>query len=478
MNRLPGTALIGGLLLTSCAAIDPPVARERVQAPLVPDRFSAEIDAPPAAEEIAAAWWNELNAPALDALIVEALEANYSLDAAVERVAQAAAEAELAGVGRRPQVNAGLSASRARQVFVGLPIPGADGPLSTTASTYGLSLNVSWELDLWGRLASIEDAAGLQFEASAAQLAAAQLSVAGQVAKAYVTAVEATAQERVAERSVELRGRSLGMIESRFEEGLAPRLEYEQSRVELASARALLDGRRRARQGAVRQLEILAGRYPSGDLELVTDLPSPPERPPVGIPSTLVQRRPDLFAAELSLAAADARYASARADFYPRLSLTASGGTASDDLGDLLDGDFRVWSLAGNLVQPIFEGGRIRANVAGADAAAAELSATFADAVLRAYAEVEIALDGEDDLARQVANQAEALDSARAAETLVDERYRSGLESFLQVLVARRTRLEAESAWLAARRAWLENRIDLHLALGGGFNAAGEETEG
>ncbi|QDU66570.1 efflux transporter outer membrane subunit [Engelhardtia mirabilis] len=471
------TSLLGLLALGSCAAIDPPEARARVEAPPLPDVFVADESAPPAAEQAADAWWEELGTPELDALIVEALERSYDLRAALERVAQADAEAELAGVSRRPQVSAGLSADRSRRNYVGLPIPGSGGVLSSTATTFGLSLNLSWELDLWGRLSALERAAELQRDATTADFAGVRLSIAGQVAKAYVSAVEAKAQLRVADDAVEIRRRSLQLVQDRFEGGLAPRLELEQSRTQLANSEALVAGRRRAAEASIRRLEILMGRYPSGDLQVADSLPNPPERPPVGIPATIVSRRPDLFSAELRLRAADERFQAARADLYPRLALTASGGTSSNELGDLLDGDFRVWSLAGNLVQPIFEGGRIRAQIASSDALASEASAQFAGAVLRACAEVEIALDAEDDLALQVTHLASAVESSRASEALVDERYRSGLENLLQLLIERRTRLDAESAWLDTRRAWLENRIDLHLALGGGFDATAEVQE-
>jgi NodT family efflux transporter outer membrane factor (OMF) lipoprotein len=220
----------------------------------------------------------------------------------------------------------------------------------------------------------------------------------------------------------------------------------------------------------VRQVELLLGRYPGADLELPADLPEPPAAVPGGLPAEMLSRRPDLVAAERRLVAADRRFEAARAARYPRLSLTASGGTVSDQLEDLTDGDFRVWSIGGNLVEPIFQGGRIRANIALADAVAAEAAARYADTVLRAAAEVEIALDGEADLATQVRHLRDAYEAALAAETQVDERYRAGLENLLQVLLARRTRLEAESAWLDARRTWLDNRVDLYLALGGGFD--------
>jgi len=160
----------------------------------------------------------------------------------------------------------------------------------------------------------------------------------------------------------------------------------------------------------------------------------------------------------------------ARTELYPRLSLTGNAGTATGALADLLDGDFGVWSLVGNLIQPLFQGGRLRAGVARAEARAAEELATYANTALLAYSEVETALAAEAFLTERARHLAIAVEQSRAAETLADDRYRAGLDDYVTVLESQRLALQAEGDLITARRQRLENRVDLYLALGGGFD--------
>jgi outer membrane protein TolC len=190
---------------------------------------------------------------------------------------------------------------------------------------------------------------------------------------------------------------------------------------------------------------------------------------PGDLPATLLARRPDLVAAERRLAAADKRVAEAKRSLYPRLSLTASAGTASQELEDLVDGDFSVWSLIGNLAAPLFQGGRLRANVALSRSRTEEAVALFADAALRAFAEVENTLTAEEHLAHRESHLAESAEQAEAARVVAEEQYRSGLVNYITVLESQRRALLARSELIAVRRARMDARVDLHLALGGGF---------
>jgi multidrug efflux system outer membrane protein len=437
MSPRASTTLTAALLLSGCALIDPPEERPRVARPSLPEAFlEGDLSEPgtpsPGGDltPVSTRWWSDFGDVQLEALVERALENNLDLAIALERVAQAAAQAELVGADRRPRIGAGLAATRQRQVLVGIPIPGASGPLAPTYTSLGLNLEVAWELDLWGRLEASARAGELDHLAAGLDLAAARISLAGQVARSYLAAVEAEAQHALALDGIATRRRSLELVD-----------------------------------------------YPGAALEVGATLPAPPAAVPGGLPVELLARRPDLLSIETRAAAAEARLGAARSERYPRLSLTTSGGTVSDQLSDLLDGDFRVWSIGGSLVQPIFEGGRIRAGIALADAAAAELAATHANAVLRAAAEVEAALDSERELAEQVRHTQIAHEAALSVETQVEDRYRAGLASLLDVLFARRTRLDAASALLEARRARLENRVDLYLALGGGFDRQGANDD-
>jgi NodT family efflux transporter outer membrane factor (OMF) lipoprotein len=196
---------------------------------------------------------------------------------------------------------------------------------------------------------------------------------------------------------------------------------------------------------------------------------------PAGLPSELLERRPDLAAAERRLAATNMRVREAKSALFPRISLTASGGRTSSELEDLLSSQFNVWSLAGNLAQPLFQGGRLWANVQLNRARATEALEQYLQTVLQAFGEVETALAGERLLAEREATLRAATEQSIAARRLAEDRYRNGLEDFVTLLEAQRRALEAESQWITVRRMRIENRINLHLALGGGFSRGEEE---
>ncbi|MGB3166708.1 MAG: TolC family protein, partial [Alteraurantiacibacter sp.] len=211
--------------------------------------------------------------------------------------------------------------------------------------------------------------------------------------------------------------------------------------------------------------------YPAGALSTATTLPEIPTPPPVGLPVDLLTRRPDVAAAEYNLRAAGYRTAAAQRSLLPSLNLTGSAGTASDELGNLLDGDFFVWSIAGALLQPIFQGGRLRAQVRLAEGQRDEATEAYVDTLLTALSEVETALAVDDELATRETALATAADASQRSVDISFNRYRAGIDPFLTVLQSQQGALDARSALIATRRARLENRIALHLALGGGFGS-------
>jgi len=416
-------------------------------------------------------WWREFNDAHLNGFIAESLTNNYDLQAAAARVEIAQAEAAIAGADLFPSVGVGANAERSRRNYIGLPIPGGgDDPLTTHSTTYGLSLNTSWELDLWGRIRSGKRAAQAQVEASRDDLQDAQLSLAGQTAKTWLAVVEAREQVNVAQRTLESFTSSAEQIRDRYERGIRPPLDLRLALANVAGAEAALDLRQVAYERAVRQLDILVGRYPAGELQMDLVFPAMPGPVPAGLPSEMLVRRPDLRASEQRLRSADWRVAESKATLLPRLSLTASGGTTSEDLADLVSADFKVWTLAGNLAQPLFEGGRLRAGVRRANARAKAALAEYRSTVLLAFSEVESALVSESLLARREDSLNQAVEQSRAALNLAELRYGAGLDTIITVLEAQRRLFEAETQQVAIRRQRLENRVDLHLALGGGFN--------
>jgi NodT family efflux transporter outer membrane factor (OMF) lipoprotein len=416
-------------------------------------------------------WWVELGAEPLAELVAEALTFNYDLRAAASRLGAAAAQARIAGAPLIPQLQAAGTGTRRRQNFIGFPIPGREQEaLTTTSSNYGVSLNLSWELDLWGRLRAGTAAALADLMAADAVLRGARLSLVAQTARVYFACLEARRQVELADATMENQQLSARQVEARYERGLRPSLDVRLGRSSAAAAEAVLRQRQRQLDLVTRQLELLLGRYPRAVLQLEADLPPAPPPIPVGLPADLIGRRPDLVAAERHLAAAGARVTEARRSLYPRITLTTSGGRVSGALGDLLDGDFSVWSIAGGLIQPIFQGGLLRARVDLARSQSDQALAQFAQRALAAFGEVEISLAAAGFLAQQETALEIASQEALAARQLGEERYARGLADLFTVLESQRRAYDAESQLLNVRRQRLDNRIDLHLALGGGFS--------
>jgi outer membrane protein, multidrug efflux system len=447
---LAGSALVGG----GCArhrATDTP------NLPALPEQFATATPT----RAPSPGWVQQFADPELDALVREAIGANHDLAAAAARLEAAWAEARIAGADRYPAVNATGSATRSHTAAT------AFSPNGIQSNSFHIGLSASWELDLWGRWRERSAAAGLSVEAVAADRAAAEQSLAAQCAKAWFAARAAAVEIALAEQLANTQQQSVTIASARFRDGL---LGAETVR-ELRSAQASSENRAAVARitfaSRIRQLEILCGRYPSGTLPCPANLPAVPPPAPAGIPATVIAQRPDLIASERRLRAALHRADASQADLYPRLSLTASGGRSSNALSDLLDADFSVWSLGANLLQPIFQGGRLRASRDRADAEARVSGEQFASAVLKALGEVETALATGVLLAERDGRQQSIVDESSALEARARSRHRAGLADALDLLAARRGQLEAELNALTIQQLRLENRVDVLLALGG-----------
>jgi multidrug efflux system outer membrane protein len=452
-------------LLSGCAT-----APERKPPELnvdVPGAWTSEVD--PAGTEGDARWWESFGDGALDAVVDEALRSNYGLRSAAARVDQAAALVGVTRADRLPNLSAGARASRSKQNLIGIPIPGGPDVITTRNNSFGVSLDTRWEIDLWGRVRKAESAALANLEASQADLAGLRLSIAAQTTKAWFAVIEAREQVRLAEETVASYASSADQVRRRYEQGVRTSLDLRLALSSLASARDLHVQRRQQLDVSSRQLEILLGRYPAGVIETGAGLPTTTGAVPAGMPSELLIRRPDLFAAERRFAAAEARVSQARRAFFPSISLTGSAGTLSNQLEDLADGNFGVWSIAAGLVQPIFQGGRLIANLSQSNAASDAALAEYAGALLAAFGEVESALFAETALANRERYLSEATSQAEAARELAERQYNNGLIDYVTMLETQRQALSSRSALIAVRRARLDARVNLHLALGGGF---------
>lgn len=411
-------------------------------------------------------WINDFQDQKLESLILEALESNYDLLAASSRVDAAQASFQSANTGWKPQLNLNQSDSRSKTVFN----PFA-GPLqSRYINRFDLGVNLSWELDLWGRLRNQGRAALADLQASESDYMSARLSLATNVAAAWFNVIESDLQVRLTEETVHSFQSNLKVVEESYQRGIPNRaLDVRLTRANVQSARSNLQIRKRQRDAAVRSLEILLGRYPSAELEITPHLPVLTGAVPTGMPSELLLRRPDIFSAERRLAAAAQRLKGARKSLLPSIRLTSSVGTSSNELTDLLDPERLALSIAGSLTQPLYQGGRLRANIRLSDARMQESIAQFSQTVLRAFQEVESLLAAEAFLKDQeMALQATSEESSEA-ETLATEQYERGLVDIITVLESERRAFNARSSLINVANLRLQNRLSLYLALGGHF---------
>jgi multidrug efflux system outer membrane protein len=416
-------------------------------------------------------WWTSFGDDLLVDLVDEALEHNHDLRSAAATVAASLAQARIAGAARKPQVNAGFGAATQRQIFVGLPIPGVAGPLKADYEVFGLNLAVSWEADLWGRLRAGQKAAAQDVLATRIDYAAARLSVAAHTVRAWFTLLETQRQLELSQETVASRRKTTERVTVRYQRGVGSPLDVRLARASQANAESFVALRQRQRDAGRRALEILLGRYPEGSLVAGLSLPEVPPELPTLLPSELVTRRPDLQASERRIEAAGWRVQEARRALYPRLSFAAVAGTTSDTVTDLLRGDFSVWNVAGNLLHPLFAGGRLRAGVDVAEADREGLLAAYVQRVLVAFSEVETALAAERLLAVEETALATSARESAAAVDLALDRYNAGIDDYLTILESQRQAFTAESRLLSVRAQRLVNRLDLVVALGGGFTA-------
>ncbi len=405
-------------------------------------------------------WVDAFADPALSALVQESLAGNYDLKAAAARVDAAREQARIDGAGRWPQLFFAPGYERARVRSAGLG--------STEFGAFETLFTLDWELDVWGRIRAFQEGSIQAAAATEADFHAARLSLAARTAQAYFELAEARLQAEVAERSIEDRRIIVDLVRGRFARGLARGLDLRLALTDLANAEAQLAAARNRVQIVTRLLEVLLGRYPAADLTTKASLPGPPAPVPAGMPSELLGRRPDLIAAFDRLRAADFRVESAQKALLPRIALTATGGTRSPALTELVDPRAAVWNVAMGLLQALFTGGRLKGEIRLNRALAEEALNLYKNTALNAFREVEQSLAAEEWLRDQERALREAVEQTEASRKLAVYAYRHGFIEILTLLDSYRSTLNAQSAHLAVKRQLLSNRIELYLALGGG----------
>lgn len=455
----PRSIVIGlafALGLSGCALKPGPTGAELTTQTLpnlrLPEEWSA-LDTGP--DPVLNGWLRSFGDPALEALVNEALAYNSDLQAASARVEQAAANVRIAGGTLYP----------AASLFgrTGIEDSGEGGGLQ------GLILSASWELDVWGRVRYGVRGARDQYAASEADYYSARQSIAGLVAKAWFVAIEASAQNALASDMLNSANSLLSLADDRFRVGVGSEFDVSAARVNVDNYQDALVQTGLARSQALRALEILLGRYPSGEISVAPRFPPVPVRAPAGLPSELLQRRPDVIAAWRRVGAAFNRVQQARAARLPTLTLTGSVSDLTSDLFVLKDRDDPVWGIGGSLFAPLFQGGALKGQVEARTAEQKQALAAYASTALKAFSDVEGSLAGETAmLARESVLATSVTDSERALQ-LAETRYRIGSGDLRSVQ-------QQQLSWNAARVNLLRvqserriQRVNLHLALGGDF---------
>jgi multidrug efflux system outer membrane protein len=478
-------------VLAGCSLVPP---YERPAAPVARDWPAAAARPAAVAGERAAAdlpWQDFVQDQALRELIELALANNRDLRVAVQSIEQARAQFRIRRADQLPTVAGALSGERSEPN----PSAGDDGPKVNALYTVGLGV-VGWELDFFGRVAALGDAALAAYLASEEARKSVQISVIASVAATWLQLKTDTELLALAERTLATRRQSLSLVRLRFEHGASSALDLRQAESLVAAAQVARAQQQRLRAQDINLLTLLVGATPPERLipalppaeaeaaqaqaqaQAQTVLPVLPVLPalpgfaplPAGLPSDLLLHRPDIRAAEQRLIAANANIGAARANFFPRITLTASLGRVSRDLEGLLgSGGSGAWSFGPSVTLPIFDGGRNQANLEAAQAGRAIAVTQYEHAIQSAFREVADALASRDTMQAQLAATGEQAQAERARVALVDLRYRNGVASHLELLDAQRSLFAIEQALALAQLAQRVADVQLYKALGGGW---------
>lgn len=458
-------ALALALALGGCA-VGPDYQRPAVE---LPSEFAEAATLETADAAVTARWWTLYNDSVLDRLVATALQNNRDVQRAIAQIEEAEAVLDETDSSLFPTVDLGAASSRSRSSTLNAqPLPPGTPTISTS---HRLALSTSFELDFWGKLRRATEAARAQVLGSRYGRDTVALTLAGATTQAYFALRSLDAQIAVSRNTLTSREEALAVIQSRVEGGLSNTLELNQAEAARADAALQLLDMQRQRALVEHQLALLTAepglRIEAGN---VMELPLA-ALPPVGLPSTLVERRPDVRQAEQALVAANARIGVAEAARLPTFSLTGAFGGQSAELGDVLKAGARIWSLGLDATVPLFDAGRNNARIRQSEARREQVLADYRRAVETAFKEVADALTNAQQTAAAVADIEIKVDAARNALRLSRLRYDAGYGPYLDVLDAQRTLNAAELALVQNRQAQLAYSVDLMKALGGGWSA-------
>lgn len=458
-------AIAATALLTACS-VGPDYQPPKIATP-----ESWKEDASAAAAWPSADWWQGFGSSELDQLITSATTDNHDLAAAVNRVLESEAQAKIAGAPLYPSLDAGGGVSRSQSANL-RPSNNGFGNSSTNPQTlYNASLNAAYEIDLWGKNRSAADAAATRVRSSQFDQQTVAITLMSDVATTYFQVLSLRDRVKLAQDSLKNAQSVLDLLEQQRRIGTTSDLEVAQQKNAVAAEQAVIPGLVQQERQAIHALALLMGKNPE-ELSIETKSLDEAKLPPViaGIPSALLERRPDLRKAEADLVAANYDIKNARAQRFPSIDLTAEGGTESLALSGLLGPGSFLYTLAASVTAPIFEGGKLEGQEEFADARFKELMENYRQAILGAFRDVEDALAAWRGSSGQYGFDREAFAQAQDAYRLADLRFRAGTVDFLTVLQAQNAVFQAEDALVVANLGRFNALVSLYKALGGGWS--------
>ncbi|MBK7766010.1 MAG: efflux transporter outer membrane subunit [Sulfuritalea sp.] len=437
-----------------------------------PDYFRPAVETPPAwriteqnAKDLAnTVWWEQFGDPVLNDLMVTALRENKDLMIAAARIEEFAGNYGIVRSGLFPQVGAGYQASRQRDT---LPLDGQ----SSIYNAYQVSLSATWEIDIWGRIRRQTEAARAQLLASEEGRRGVILSLVGSVAGAYINLRSLDRQLEIARVTAKSRGESYEIFKLRFSGGVISQLELSQNKSQYDEALASIPPLEKAIAQQENGLSVLLGRNP-GPIprgKNIDQLALPAI--PAGLPSDLLERRPDLRRAEQNLVAANALIGAAKAAYFPRISLTGLFGFASLDLGNLFDSQSKLWQYAAPISMPIFTAGGLAGQLQAAEATQQQALFGYQKAIQEAFREVNDELVSQDRTGAQLKAQKEQVQSLTQYSQIARLRYDNGYTSYIEVLDAERSLFNAQLQYTQTQQAQFQAMTNLYKAMGGGWVA-------
>jgi multidrug efflux system outer membrane protein len=456
------------LLLAAGCTVGPDYERPAADAPSTWKENGPWKVAAPKDALAKGAWWELFGDPILNDLEAKAAAANPDLKAAVARVSQARAVARLTESDFYPTISLNPTAERERY-SENRTTQSAGVTKGYTANTFRIPVDLSYEVDLWGRVRRSTEAAAAVAEAAVASYETVRLTMHADIAAAYFALRAIDSDRSVLRRTLEFRRESLRLAQARLRLGAGNDLDVSRAETELTTTEAEAIGLERRRAEIEHALAVLMGRAPSEVVIAEKPLDLQPPAIPSGLPSELLERRPDVAEAERHMAASNAEIGIATAAYYPSLNLTASAGFESRDLKSLFDWESWVWALGAGLAAPLYQGGRVDADVERAKARHEESVARYRGRLLTAFREVEDGLSGLRVLSEQAEAQARAVASSRRTADLSTARYNAGLVSYFEVVDAERTALQSERVATQIRGQRLVTSVFLIKALGGGW---------